>query len=45
MTATRKLAAFALVLLFVFAVGFGLGAVLEPGGGAAPVDHSNMNMR
>ena len=45
MTATRKLAAFAFVLLAVFASGFGLGAVLDPGDVPAPVDHTNMNMR
>ncbi len=45
MTATRKLAAFAFVLLAVFAAGFGLGAVVDPGGPPAPVDHMNMNMR
>jgi len=44
-TATRKLATFAFVLLTVFAVGFGLGAVVDPGGPPAPVDHMNMNMR
>ena len=45
MTATRKLFAFAVVLLVVFAAGFGLGAVTDPGGGPEPVDHSNMDMR
>ena len=45
MTATRKLVAFAFVLLAVFAVGFGLGAVVDPGGAPAPMDHMNMNMR
>ena len=45
MTASRKLAVFALVLLAVFAAGFGLGAVIDPGGAPAPVDHSNMDMR
>ena len=45
MTATRKLVAFALVLLAVFATGFALGAVFDPGGAPAPMDHMNMNMR
>jgi hypothetical protein len=45
MSARGKLAAFAFVLLTVFAVGFGLGAVIDPGGAPAPVDHMNMNMR
>jgi hypothetical protein len=44
-TPLRKLAAFALVLLAVFAAGFGLGAITDPGGAPTPVDHSNMNMR
>ena len=44
-TATRKLVAFAFVLLAVFAAGFGLGAVVDPGGAPAPMDHMNMNMR
>ena len=45
MSAPRKLAAYAVVLLAVFAAGFGLGAVADPGGAPAPVDHMNMNMR
>ena len=45
MTAPRKLVAFAVVLLAVFAAGFGLGAVVDPEGAPAPMDHMNMNMR
>ncbi len=45
MTATRKLAAFVVVLLFVFAAGFGLGALTDPGGGPDSVDHMDMDMR
>ncbi len=45
MTATRKLVAFAFVLMVVFAAGFGLGAILDPEGPPAPMDHMNMHMR
>ena len=45
MTTTRRLVAFAFVLLAVFAAGYGLGLVVDPGGAPAPMDHMNMNMR
>ncbi len=45
MTAARKLAAFAFVLVLVFAAGFGLGALVDPGGAPAPVNHMEMEMR
>ncbi len=45
MNAARKLAAFALVLLVVFAAGYGLGALTDPGGTPPAVDHMEMDMR
>jgi hypothetical protein len=45
LSAARKLVAFAFVLLAVFAAGYGLGVVIDPGGAPAPMDHMNMNMR
>ncbi len=45
MTAARKLMAFAFVLLVVFAAGYGLGALVDPGGAPAPVNHMEMEMR
>ena len=44
MTASRKLAVFALVLLAVFAAGFGLGAVIDPEGAPPGSDHMHMDM-